>query len=473
MGATDARGDGYFRLIVEHSPTAVVLVDAAGLITLVNRQTERLFGYPREVMLGRPIEFLVPAPLRQGHGVRRSRYLAQPSTRSMGVGRDLYGLRSDGTEVPIEIGLTPIETPQGSRVVASIIDIAERKLSEQALRRGEERFRLLVEHAPSAMLMVNESGSITLLNRQTETLFGYSRDELTGQPMEMLVPSRFRGAHPTLRGGFFSTPAARPMGIGRDLYGLRKDGTEVGIEIGLNPVETPEGVQVLATIIDITERKHAQRIIETSLREKTALLDEIHHRVKNNLQVVSSLLALQTRNTRDETARRLLDDAQGRVQAMALTHQLLYERKEYTRLHLGQYLDRLTRLQRQTLCRPDLARDLHAHGMQTPVYLGVDRAIPCGLIVNELVVNAFKHAFPGDRPGAVDVTLEAVDGSRVRVSVGDDGVGLPPDFGPGTCRTLGFQLISMLTEQVGGRMAIGSGPGTRIEILFDASVEHP
>jgi len=240
-----------FRVVVEAAPNAMIMVDKEGAIVLVNSQTEKLFGYPRQELLHKPIEILVPERFRGQHPGHRRSFFAAPQARAMGAGRDLYGLLKNGREVPIEIGLNPIETPEGNFVLASIIDITERK-------RAEERLRLVVEAAPNAMIMVDKDGAIVLVNSQTEKLFGYPRQELLHKPIEILVPERFRGQHPGHRRSFFAAPQARAMGAGRDLYGLLKDGREVPIEIGLNPLETQEGTFVLASIIDITERKRAE-----------------------------------------------------------------------------------------------------------------------------------------------------------------------------------------------------------------------
>ena len=251
------RAEERFRLVVEASPSAMIMVNGEGRITLVNTQTENLFGYSRVELLDQPMEMLVPERYRGAHPGHRTVFFQAPSNRSMGAGRDLFGRRKDGTEVPIEIGLNPIKTDEGAFVLASIIDITERK-------RAEERFRLVVEAAPSAMIMVNDRGLISLVNTQTEQLFGYARAELLGKRMEILVPERYRESHPDLRTGFFEHPSTRLMGAGRDLYGLRKDGGEVPIEIGLNPVNSDEGAFVLASIIDITERKRAQQVLRES-----------------------------------------------------------------------------------------------------------------------------------------------------------------------------------------------------------------
>lgn len=240
-----------FRRIVEAAPNALVLVDREGRIVLVNAETEKLFGYERAELLGQPVEVLVPERFRVRHPAHRAGFFAKPSTRAMGAGRDLFGLRRDGREIPVEIGLNPIETGDGMMVLASIIDISERK-------RAEARFRQVVEAAPSAIVLMRADGRIALVNAQTERLFGYRREELVGQPVEILVPERFRGRHPGYRTDFFAAPSARPMGAGRELFALRKDGQEFPAEIGLNPVETEEGPMVLASIIDVGERKRAE-----------------------------------------------------------------------------------------------------------------------------------------------------------------------------------------------------------------------
>ncbi|PYT03448.1 MAG: hypothetical protein DMF60_18365 [Acidobacteria bacterium] len=259
------RAEERFRLMVEASPSAMLMVDEKGLITLVNKQAEQLFGYNRVELLNQPVEMLVPERYRVAHPGHRSGFFAQPSARAMGAGRDLYGWRKDGSEVPIEIGLNPIQTDEGAFVLASIIDITERK-------RSEERFRQLIEHAPNGMVIVDQKGKIALINAQIEESFGYSREELIGQPIEMLVPHRFRANHSAYRDGFITSPSARAMGGGRELYGLRKDGSEFPVEIGLNPLETEQGMMVLGTIVDITERKQAEVKLQRSQEQLAGVI---------------------------------------------------------------------------------------------------------------------------------------------------------------------------------------------------------
>jgi PAS domain S-box-containing protein len=455
--STRKRLEERFRRVVEAAPNAMVMINASGRIEMVNAQAEQVFGYARQEMLGQPVEMLVPERFRGHHPGLRGAFFADPRTRSMGAGRDLFGLRKDGSEFPVEIGLNPIETDEGPMVLSAIVDISARK-------RLEERFRLVVEAAPSAMVMINASGRIEMVNAQAEEVFGYARAEMLGQPVEMLVPKRFRGHHPGLRQSFFADPKARPMGAGRDLYGLAKDGTEFPVEIGLNPIETEEGPMVLSAIVDISDRKQKEERIQLALKEKDVLLGEVHHRVKNNLQIVHSLLDLQSARITDRTALAMLRDSQNRIRSMGLIHQTLYQSKDFAKVDFSRFLDSLVpTLVGSYGANPDRI-GLSVEAAQ--VLLPINAAIPCGLVVNELISNALKHAFPGDRRGQIWVKLFRQAGGGTVLSVADDGVGIPEGVDLTKTSTLGLQLVTLLADQLGGKIAMRRSDPTEFVLSF-------
>lgn len=457
LGDIRSDGDSRFQRVVEASPSAMVMINDAGRIEMVNLQAERVFGYARDEMVGQPVEMLLPPRFRGHHPGLRHAYFAEPRSRPMGAGRDLFGMRKDGREFPIEIGLNPIETEEGMMVLSAIVDISERK-------HLEERFRRVVEAAPNAMVMINSGGRIEMVNAQAERVFGYARAELLGQPVELLVPDRFRGHHPGLRQAFHNDPNARPMGAGRDLFAKRKDGSEFPVEIGLNPIETEDGTMVLSAIVDISDRKQKERSIEQALLEKDVLLGEIHHRVKNNLQIVHSLLDLQSAQISDPVALAMLRDSQNRIRSMALIHQTLYQSKDFAKVDFGNFLDSFAPIlvSSYAVNTSEVVLAIEADGMALPI----NCAIPCGLIVNELISNALKHAFPDQGGGEIRVELRQDGADHFLLAVSDDGVGLPPGLNIETAPTLGLQLVTLLTDQLRGKLAIEAKQPTRFAIRF-------
>jgi len=284
-----------FQAIVEATPNAIVLVNKEGKIAYANHQTELLFGYDRIELIGRMVEILIPERYHKNHPQFRTMFFSSPETRTMGSGRELYAIRKDRTEFPVEVGLNPLVTVDVTMVLVSIIDISARK-------KAEERFRLVVESAPNAMILTNKEGKITLINNQTEKLFGYHRNELIGNKLELIIPTRFRGNHPHLRESFFSSPSVRSMGAGRELFALRKDGTEFPVEIGLNPIDTDEGTVVLASVIDITERKRHEAIVTLELKNKE--LEQFNyiasHDLQEPLRTVSNYIQILEEDFSDE-----------------------------------------------------------------------------------------------------------------------------------------------------------------------------
>lgn len=318
---------------------------------------------------------------------------------------------------------------------------------------------------PVAMIVVNPRGEITRLNQLAQTTFGYEASELIGQPVETLIPQRYRAAHPHYRQGFLAETTARPMGLGRDLSGLRKDGSEFPVEIGINPVETGEGPMILSVILDLSERKQAEKRIQDALTQKDLLLREVHHRVKNNLQVIHSLLDLQALKLNDHEVVEVLRDSQNRIRSMSLIHQTLYQSRNFARVDFQRFLDELlpslTESYRSVAGLVSIAVDAHE------VKLPINEAIPCGLIINELVSNALKHGFTQGRGGQITVAVQQHGERTIELSVSNDGHGIPESLDLEQTATLGLQLVQLLTRQLNGAMEIQRENPTRFTLRFE------
>jgi PAS domain S-box-containing protein len=227
-----------------------------------------------------------------------------------------------------------------------------------------------------------------------------------------------------------------------------------------------EGETISGIFVDITERKRAERAMEASIREKEVLLQEVHHRVKNNMAVISSLHALQERTLTDEGTRQIFRESRNRIHSLALVHEMLYRSDTFAEVDVAQYVRRLVDALQQSLAGMG-SRVRFEYRVDAPAHLDIDHLIPCGLIITEAVTNALKYAFPGGRTGSILVEL-AADGPGRRLVVADDGVGLPEGLDVTmTSATLGFQIIAALAFQLDGKMDVSRTGGTRIEIGFE------
>jgi PAS domain S-box-containing protein len=262
------RAEQKFRGLLEAAPDAMIIANEKGEIVLINKQTEKLFGYERKELIGKPVEILIPTDFHSKHIGHRTEYFSDPKVRSMGAGLELFAIRKDGTQFPVEISLSPLVTEEGTLVSASVRDITARK-------RSEEKFRGLLEAAPDAMIIANEKGIIVLSNRQTEKLFGYTKEELTGKPVEILIPYDFRSKHIEHRTKYFNDPRVRSMGAGLELFAIRKDGTQIPVEISLSPLVTEEGTLISASVRDITSRKKAEESIRFLASIATNIQDTV------------------------------------------------------------------------------------------------------------------------------------------------------------------------------------------------------
>ncbi len=322
-----------------------------------------------------------------------------------------------------------------------------------------ERFRLVAEATPSGILMIDTHGTISFANVQAQRMFGYAQEELLGLNVERLMPAT-AAAEPAR---FLLSPQQWTAGQAGDVVMRRRDGTDFAVEVGLNPVQTEDGPKVLAAVVDVSERKQSEQRLRDAFEEKAVLLKEVYHRVKNNLQIVSSLISLQARNLPEKAAREALARGEARIHSMALVHEQLYRSENLATLNAAGYLDTLAHyLRSQFGGTAQLRVECDA------VALGMDQAIPCGLIVTELVTNASRHAFPDGRSGAIKVSLTRSRAQRemLVLEVADDGIGLPPGFEHEQRSSLGWVLVQSLAKQLGGQVTVLRERGTMVRISF-------
>lgn len=446
------------------APNGFVLISQHGTITSVNQELCRMFGWSAEQLVGQSVDTLLPPDLRAQHVAHRQRFIAAPSRRRMGEGRVLNGQHALGHVFPVEIGLTPLLTQAGDRMVlASVVDVSERHDLATA-------FQGLFDASPYGLMLVDDTGLIVQSNPALNAALGHPPGSLCGQTLERLVPERYRAAHTGLMRGYAHTGGARMMGQGRDLTALHADGTEVAVEIGLNRVRWQGRPMTLAVVTDISARKR----LEADLKQANADLQEFSyvasHDLRSPLRSIADLVDwIQqdlTEGHLDEVGRNL-ERVLPRIQRMeSLIDDLLrYARagkadRDYRPVSLPEIIAEVLALQ------PIPAHlDLDTSKLDPRCFQAV--RTPLATVLRNLLSNAVKHH---DRDhGLIRVAAEP-DGSHMLITVTDDGPGVPPQAAArifqlfqtlsSTRRSetsgIGLALCKRMTEAHGGRIDVAS-----------------
>jgi PAS domain S-box-containing protein len=354
---------------------------------------------------------------------------------------------------------------------ALLLDLEKRvEARTRDLLASEQRFEELFRSTPQGLLIVDEANQVIQSNRSAQDMFGFGEAEFPGVSVTSLVPHEHRPRHDGHIARYRAAPDVRPMlpgarGEPRVVSAVRRDGSRFLADIRLVPVTVGDSHQVLVALADVTKQVNNVEAIARSLAEKETLLKEIHHRVKNNLQIISSLLMLQSDRMPSDDARAMLQESVYRVRSMALIHEQLYGVDSLARIDLGPYVRSLGDSLRSALA-PHAVMQVNAESVE----VAVDVAVPLGLILNELLTNAFKYgnAPPGaTRPAGADVSVGiASDAETISVVVADSGPGLPPGFDVTRATSLGLHLVRSLARQLRARLTTHVGPGARFALVI-------
>ncbi len=442
--------------VLDSMTDSIIVLDEENCIVDLNPHAQQLIGTTGSKVIGQPVEQVWPAWVN----------LIKPDVNGA-VGKEVELNLGDGRRI-YDVRVSPLVDWRGDLVsqVAILRDITERKEAEKLLYESEDKFRTIFENANDLMVYIDKNGKVDNINQKVEELLGYRPEEIIGKNFTSLdffdikemgeLADFFRNM--ILEDELQLVPLT-------ELELRHKNGNKVFIEGSVRVIRKGGKVEgVLAIVRDITERKQAEEKIKASLKEKEVLLREVHHRVKNNMQVICSLLNLQSKYVEDTKVGEMFKESQNRIRSMALIHENLYHSEDVANVDFRKYVENLV----YGLFRSFGVTNNHI----TPrievenVPLDINIAIPCGLIINELVANSLKHAFVDGRQGEIVIALHPTDGA-IELVVSDNGVGIPEEVDFRNTETLGLYLVTILAEdQLEGEIKLMRGGGTAFHITF-------
>jgi PAS domain S-box-containing protein len=357
------------------------------------------------------------------------------NTRGKVVGRDAYG--------------------RASRFIGTNTDITERRKMEDDLQKSEQKYRLLIDNAGDAIIITDQENRILDANKKTVERLGYAKEELMSMDILKIDPS--------VEGPITEERIEKIQANGSISFRTnqrRKNGSIIPVEINSLRIEWKGKPAVMSISRDITEELNATESLLQLAKHQETLMKELEHRVKNSLSIVSSLLAIATQAISDKKAKDVLADTQSRIRSMSAIYERLYLSESVDSIDFGTYVDGLANSLFATYCL-DTTR-IRVEVQTRHIMIDTKRAIPLGLIITELLINAIKYAFPDYRSGTIKVILDS-DGDTLWLTISDDGIGIEPKI-PETSQTMGMTLIRILTDQIDGSMKLDTSAGTSISI---------
>jgi PAS domain S-box-containing protein len=452
-----------YHTLIENINEIIYFVDKSGVITYISPSVRMHSGYDQSEMIGRNFaEFIFPDDLPNvfKHFQDTLSGIYEP-----------FEFRVLSKSGEIRWGYS-FNWPllKGEQIVGlqgAVTNITDRKIAEELLRQSEEKYRLLIENIPGVTYIgTPKDRMITFISPNVEKIDGYTPEEYYAMTSDNWWFSRIHPDDIESVGMAYKAALKGEEPLDIEYRIKRKDGRYIWVHNRAIGIYMKEGEQYFYGIFsDITRRKDMEEQIKESLREKEVLLREIHHRVKNNLQTISSLLRLQMRHISDDRYVETFKDIQNRIMVISLVHEKLHRSKDLIYIDINNYIDGLVKAIFQSLgVRADRITINVGHN---DVHFDIDRAITCGLIINELVSNAVKHAFPGNKKGEVRIAIQHSSDKEIELIVGDNGVGMPEDMDFRKVESLGLQLVVILAEeQLKGRIELKREDGTEFRIKF-------
>jgi PAS domain S-box-containing protein len=449
-----------YRLYFENISDVIYFLDTDFRLLSISPTVEKILGYKPEELIGKQVQdmnVLAPEYLQAAFS-NGTRVISGES-----IPPSIYEfIARDGTRKLGEVSGAPlIRDGKVIGIISVARDITERRKMEIALKASEKKYSTLVEKGNDGIVIIQDH-LLKFINPVMAEISGFSMNDVIGKPFIDFVSSPFR----ELVNDMY---AKRLMGEEipnkYEVELISKHGKMIPVEINASLIEYEGKPADMAIIRDITERKLTEKEIKKSLKEKEMLLSEIYHRVKNNMQIITSLLRLQSRHVREEEYREMFKESQNRIISMSLVHEKLYQSKDLTQIDFNDYIRDLIKglFQSYGANKGNIALNIYVN----TISLGIDFAIPCGLIINELVTNSLKHAFPDGRKGEIKIVLHSTDENMIELVVGDNGIGIPEDMDFKITKTLGLHLVTMLAEnQLHGDINLNRNKGTEFIIKF-------
>jgi PAS domain S-box-containing protein len=492
--------------ILESLVDSLIVVNLDATIKMVNEAAIRLLGYEKKELIGKPVDIIIE---EEAPGVSCKILIGELIKKGLGQNIEKTYRSKDGKRIPMvcsgSIMRDKDENIQGIVIIAKDIterkkmeeelgrhranleeliqersteleesmrklrkENAERKRVENSLRESEERFRSLYENSTIGLYRTTPDGRILLANPTTVRMLGYNTFEELAQ--RNLEKSGFEPSYS--RAEFHKRLERDGEVIGLESAWLKKDGSTIYVRESARAIYDKNGKILYydGTFEDITERKLAEEQIKKSLREKETLLKELYHRTNNNMQMICSLLHLQSNYVKNKQLMEAFNITMDRIRSMALVHEELYKSKDLSVIDLKDYIKALAKnLFNNYGATPDRI-SLKLDAKSVPIT--IDTAIPCGLIVNEIISNSLKHAFPEKRKGEIKITLGLTDQEKIELKISDNGIGMPEDFDWRKTSSLGLKIVMNLAEtQLDGDVKMSFHHGMEFLIRFKES--HP